>query len=148
MQGLYIVNYCNPNCTPLQSITRLPEAEAFELAKKLSEQYKGTAFYRFADFVNYYLRRIRTEKWLYDWFIKLGGEPETKHPLYFVLQGSDYLHEWFDRGEITRIPLSIINEKHISFTLGDSMAKMDQPERRNPFLKDTLFEIISQVWRY
>jgi hypothetical protein len=143
VQELYIVNYCNPNCTPLQSITRLPEVEAFALAKKLSEQYKGEAFYRLVDFVNYYPRRIRTEKWLYDWFIKLGGVPETEHPLYFVLQRSDYLYEWFDRGEITRLPLNSIDAKHISFTFGDSNSKMDKPERRNLFLKNALFELIS-----
>ena len=143
MQELYIVNYCNPNCTSLQSITRLPEIEAFALGKELSKQNKGEAFYRFADFSNYYPRRIRTEKWLYDWFITIGGEPETEHPLYFVLQRSDYLNEWFDRGEITRLPLNGIRAKHISFTFGDSMAKMDKPERRNPFLKNTLFELIS-----
>ncbi len=143
MQEIYIVNYCNPNCTPLKSITRLPEIEAFLLAKKLSEQYKGEAFYRLADFANYYPRRIRTEKWLHDWFTKLGGEPETEHPLYFVLQRSDYLYEWFDSGPITRLPLSSINVKHISFTFGDSNSKMGKPERKNPFLKNTLFELIS-----
>lgn len=127
----------------MKSITRLPEIEAFELARKLSEQYKGEAFFRLADFANYYPRRIRTEKWLYDWFIILGGEPETEHPLYFVLQRSDYLNEWFDRGEITRLPLNSISEKHISFTFGDSNSKMDKPERRDPILKNTLLELIN-----
>jgi len=44
------------------------------------------SFNRFKDFVNYYPRRIATEKWLYDWFLRLGGEPKIKHPVCFVLK--------------------------------------------------------------
>ncbi len=142
MQDLYIVNYRNPSCAPLQSITRLPEAEAFALAKMLSANHQGTAFGRFADFVHYYPKRIRTERWLYEHFLALGGEPATEHPLYFVLQGSEYLNGWFDNGSVTKLPLAAIDAKHVSFTLGDSMSKMDKPERRDPFLKDSLFERI------
>ncbi|MBH1939643.1 hypothetical protein I5677_01895 [Mobilitalea sibirica] len=144
MHEIYIVNYCNPNCSPLYSITRLSKAEAFAKAKELADSHSGTAFGRFADFENYYPRRIKTEEWLYNWFINLGGEPETKHPLYFVLHGSDFLDHWFGKGEVTKIPLADISSKHISFTFGDSMAKFDQPERKNPFLKETLYELINQ----
>ena len=52
---LYIVNYCHHSCTPLLNIMRLPKDEAFALAYKMAEQNKDTAaFYRFADFDNYY----------------------------------------------------------------------------------------------
>lgn len=139
---LYIVNYCHPDCSPLFSITRLPEAEAYAAAKELAEQFKGTAIGRFADFHHYYPERIRTEKWLHERFVLLGGEPETEHPLYFVLNGSEYLDEWFGRGNVTRIPLEAIDARHVSFTFGDSMAKMDRPERREPFRKEALFEMI------
>lgn len=142
MKEIYIVNYCNPNCSPLNSITRLSEADAYEKASDLSAKYCGTSFYRFKDFKDYYPRRLRTEKWLYDWVTNHGGEPDVKHPLYFVLSGSDYLAEWFDRAIITRLPISMISSKHVSFTFGDSMAKFDKPERKDPFLKETLLEHI------
>jgi hypothetical protein len=139
---LYIVNYCHPDCPPLSSITRLPEAEAYAMAEALSSKHKGTSIGRFTDFINYYPRRIRTEKWLYDRFVELGGEPATEHPLYFVLHGSDYLNEWFDKGKAIKLPLAGIDSKHISFTFGDSMTKMDKPERKDPFTKETLYKII------
>jgi len=94
----------------------LPEKEAFEMAYKLGLN-NGEAFYRFKDFKNYYPRRIKTENWLYNWFLNAGGKPKIKHPIYFVLEGSDYLNEWFDNGKIIKIPLKIINDRHISFTL-------------------------------
>lgn len=144
---LYIINYCNPHCSPLSSITRLPEEEAFAAAKMLSESYKGTAFGRFEDFVNYYPRRIRTEKWLYENFLKMGGEPETEHPLYFVVNGSGYLNEWFGNGAVTKLVLDEISSKHISFTFGDSMAKMDKPERQKPFTKEELYGFIKKYKR-
>lgn len=139
---LWIVNYCSPLCQALHSITRLPEDEAHAKAKELAGN-KGTAFYRFADFQNYYPRRMKTEQWLYEHFLKLGGDPATAHPLYFVLQGSDYLDEWFGKGKITRLPLGEISTKHISFTFGDSCAKMDRPERRDPFTKEALYDMIA-----
>lgn len=138
MNELYLVQYCHPRCLPLRSITRLSEAEACAMAQKLSSQNSGTAFGRFADFQNYYPKRLRTEKWLYDWFIKLGGEPATEHPLYFVVNGSDYLDDWFDKGRIIKLPLGRIRSEHVSFTFGDSMARMDSPERKDPFTKETL----------
>ena len=148
---LHIVNYCHRNCVPFRSITRMPRPYAFDMAVKLAERNPSTtSFYRFADFVNYYPRRIRAEAWLHNWFLDAGGEPTSKHPLYFVLEGSDFLNDWFDNGIVTKIPLDTIDAKHISFTLGDSMSKrelhmIDSPDRRKPLLKDELLELIDQA---
>ncbi|MEO3947145.1 hypothetical protein [Gorillibacterium sp. CAU 1737] len=142
MNELSIVHYCHPNCSPLNSITRMSKSDAFAKAKELSDSHSGTAFGRFADFDHYYPKRIETEEWLYHGFLKLGGQPETKHPLYFVLQGNDFLFHWFDKGEIVTIPLHRISPAHISFTFGDSMAKFDTRERRDPFGKEQLMELL------
>jgi hypothetical protein len=144
LHGLTIVNYCHPHCQPFQSITRLPEKEAFEKAGELSAHHTGNAFGRFADFVNYYPRRISAEKWLYEQFVSLGGKPETEHPLYFVLQGSEYLHQWFDSGATYTLSLDQIRREHISFTFGNSAAKMDKPERKPPFLKNELYALVEE----
>jgi len=143
MYEINIVHYCHSVCMPLQSITELPEIEAYKIAGKLGLN-NATAFGRFKDFKNYYPRRMETEKWLYDWFIKSGGEPKTEHPLYFVLEKSDYLNEWFDKGKIIKIPLSKIETEHISFTLGDSCANFYENNRHDPFLKDKLFKMIEE----
>lgn len=145
MENIYIVNYCSPDCMPLKSITQLYETKAFEFAKELSINNSGTSFNRFGnDFKYYYPKRIRTEEWLYDRFVALGGKPMTQHPVYFVVNGSDYLNEWFGGGRITKLLLNDIDSKDISFTFGDSMSKMDKPERKDPFLKETLFGLIEK----
>ena len=59
---LYIVNYCHPNCRPFQNIMRLPKEQAFKKAKELAENNaEAQAFYRFADFENYYPRRLKAD---------------------------------------------------------------------------------------
>ena len=78
---------------------RLSKEKAFLLAEKLTkENPHTTAFYRFADFENYYLRRLKTDEFLYNNFSSLGGKPKERHPVSFVLQGCDYLDNWFGRG--------------------------------------------------
>jgi hypothetical protein len=143
MHEVNIIHYCHSECMPLNSITELPEKEAFEMAKIIGEN-NGMSFYRFKDFINYYPRRIKTEKYFYDWFIKSGGKPKTKNPLYFVLEGSDFLFNWFDKGKIIKIPLSKINTKHISFTIGDSCSEYNKNNLKEPILKDELYDIINK----
>jgi len=118
---LTLINYCHPDLEPMQNIMRLPKAQAFCLAKQLSDAHPDTtAFYRFADFENYYALREKQDAYLHAQFTALGGEPEEKHPLSFVVEGSAYLKEWFGNGIETRLPLCKIDPKHISFTVGDS----------------------------
>lgn len=125
MDTLWLEYYCHPDCEPLKNIMHLPRDEAFALAKQLADAHpETTAFYRFADFENYYPRRLRTDALLLDMFQKLGGNPRCGHPLSFVLGSSDYLHQWFGSGKILRIPLSAIAEDIISFTVGDSMSTL------------------------
>lgn len=129
-EELTLVNYCHPDCIPLLNIMRLPGEEAFELARKLSDSHpETTAFYRFADFHNYYALRMEQDRYLYSRFVELGGEPEETHPLSFVVEGSDYLFDWFGGGAKTRLPMRDISPCHISFTIGDSGAEFGRNGR-------------------
>lgn len=120
---LVLVNYSYPGCVPLRNIMRLPKERAFQLAGKLAEEHPETAaFYRFADFENYYALRKAQDRELYERFLALGGRPEEEHPLSFVLEGSEYLRGWFGDGVKTVLPLKGIAPWHISFTIGDSGA--------------------------
>ncbi|MBD5114968.1 MAG: hypothetical protein HDT46_07150 [Ruminococcaceae bacterium] len=106
---------------------RLPKEKAFLLAEKLAKENPDTtAFYRFADFANYYLHRLQTDEFLYENFSRLGGKPKEKHPLSFVLQGCDYLYNWFGKGISYKIKLSDICPDSISFSLGDSCAQYEK----------------------
>ncbi len=141
---LYIVNYCHRNCIPLKNIMRLSKEEAFKLAYEMAQRNKDTtAFYRFADFENYYSERLKTDKLLYSQFIKMGGKAAEKHPLSFVLQDSEYLDEWFGKGIVTKIPLNSIPDNCISFTYGDSMAVLKEQGEFTMLTKNMLIKAIS-----
>lgn len=144
VDDLYIVNYCHRSCTPLRNIMRLPKNEAFALACEMAAQNKETtAFYRFADFENYYPERLKTDMRLYARFIELGGKPLQEHPLSFVLQGSDFLDGWFDCGTVTTIPLHRIPSAYISFTYGDSMTVLKRNGGFTMLTKEMLFKTIA-----
>lgn len=122
-EEIVLVNYCHPDCIPLMNIMRLPKEQAFQLARSMAEKHpETTAFYRFADFENYYELRKNQDAYLYARFVELGGLPEEKHPLSFVVENSDYLREWFGNGIETRVFLKDIASCYISFTIGDSGA--------------------------
>lgn len=142
-EELYLVHYCHPSCEPFQNIMRLPKAEAFSLAERLArENPDTTAFYRFADFANYYPRRLDTDRFLYENFLRLGGRPKERHPLSFVLQGSGYLENWFGNGPACRVPLSKVPPDRVSFTLGDSCA---QYERTGTVRQLTLEQLLDRM---
>ena len=144
VDDLQIVNYCHPNCKPLQNIMRLPKEKAFALARQMAMRNKNTtAFYRFADFENYYPERLKTDELLYHHFIELGGKPIEKHPLSFVLQGSEYLNAWFDYGIVTTIPLNRIPSDFISFTYGDSQSTLKKYGNFTMLTKEMLLRAIS-----
>lgn len=140
---LSIVHYCHANCAPLKNIMRLPKEEAFALARSMArDNAETTAFYRFVDFQHYYPRRMEVDRLLYRAFRSLGGKPQTEHPLSFVLQGSKFLHKWFDCGSVIRIPLRNIPSEYISFTYGDSMAAFGRDGKIPVVRKEELLEVI------
>lgn len=118
LENLNIVNYCHSSCVPLKNIMRLSEKRAYDLAYEMANNNENSkAFGRFADFQKYYPERMKTDKLLYEQFLELGGKPQNEHPLSFVLQGSNLLHNWFDKGRIYTIPLIQIPSEYVSFTL-------------------------------
>lgn len=140
---LFLVNYRHCDSEPLKSIMQLPKEEAFKMAEKLYAQSQCRAHRRFGpDFSSYYAHRLKTEKWLYDCFIKLGGRPQTKHPFYFVLQHCENFYQNFDEGAEIKININDIDRADVSFTFGDSMAQMGKDSMKPMFLKDSLYELI------
>lgn len=143
-RNLTLVNYCHKDCEPMKNIMRLPKAEAFLLAEKFAASHpETTAFYRFADFENYYVLREKQDAFLHEKFISLGGEPEEEHPLSFVIEGSDYLKQWFDGGTETKLPLNTVDPKHISFTVGDSGSAYDREGRVTLYLLPDLEKLLA-----
>ncbi len=140
---LCIVNYCHPNCIPLKNICRLPEKEAYLAAYEMaSKNPDTTSFFRFADFENYYPLRMQQDEYLYNLFVSLGGKPKEKHPLSFVLQGSEYLSNWFSNGTITSFFLKDIPSEYISFTFGDSGAAFKRTGKVTMYTKEMLIQMM------
>ena len=143
MNTLHLVHYCHPDCEPLRNILRLPAKEAFALAAQLASAHpETTAFYRFADFHNYYPRRMEADSRLRAAFLAREGYPVEEHPLSFVLEGSSYLDTWFGQGKVLRLPLKYVPEEQISFTLGDSLSTL---ERNGAFTLLTMADLRSRI---
>lgn len=70
--------------------------------------------------------------------------PEEKHPLSFVIEGSDYLRDWFGNGIETKLLLKDISPYHISFTVGDSGAEFRKNGSVELLTMDELFNRINQ----
>ena len=155
LDRLYITNYRESGREALQSVTRLSREEALKTAAKLAPftHAKRNRFCE-ADFPGYYEKRLRVEAWLYAEFARLGGKPVQKHPLYFVLGESEYLRKWFGEGEAIRLPLAMIPESAISFTLCDSMNDKNAPGVGKLYTKRSLFAVIdtypslNDFWAY
>ena len=144
MNDVYIVNCCHPNYKPFLNIMRQPKDKAFKIAKQLAnENPETTAFYRFADFENYYPRRLKADEVLYNEFVILGGKPKERHPLSFVLQGSEHLDNLFGNGTVVKIKLNDIPSEYISFTYGDSCANIAKTGKTKILTKEKLLSQIS-----
>ena len=148
--------YCHINNEPLKSITKLPEKEALDLAKKLRDENPCNAHCRFGsiltfdeNFVTYYNHRKNVEKLLYERFISLGGKPQTMSPYYLFVHDLSWLTNVIIdeiNGGIARIievRLNDIDIFDVSFVLGDSMLSVNSDEWDGLFLKDSLMQSIT-----
>ena len=121
------------------NICRLPREEAFSLAYKMAELNPGKEpFARFADFENYYPRRMEADERLRSRFASLGGKPDEAHPLFFVLHGSGTLEKWFGDWISRRILLKDIPSECISFTLNDSLLSLGKEGKLTMYTKEAL----------
>ena len=125
MGELYISHYYFQGTDPWKNIMLLPEDEAFRVAKELAAAHPDTtSFGRFADFENYYPARKKTDEYVRECFVALGGKPELLHPYSFTLMECEYLRKWFSDGEKLVLDLDEIPDDQISFTIGDSCAQI------------------------
>ena len=149
MNDLYLVNYRLSTIEPLKSIMRLSKEEAFELSDKLYKEnpYDGYEQRFGPNFEKYYNHRLKTEKWLYEEFTKIGGKPQEKHPLYFFVHNWDVAEKAWEGKAIKvveKIKLNEIDVCDVSFLFGDSMAMLDNPNKGSLFLKDKLSELLAE----
>ena len=125
IDDLWITNYRENGGERLKNIMRLPKDEAVKLASQLSTlTTSGNDRYGYY-FERYYEKRQKTEEWLYVQFQKHGGNPQTKHPIYFVLCDSSSLERFYGQRDRVSIKLKDIPSEYLSFTPRDSMHLKD-----------------------
>lgn len=114
--------YYKKGTLPFQSLSALPDDEAIQIMRKLSDDTNFGS--RFKDPEGYLRDRKATEKWVREAFITKGGMPQAEYPIPMVLGDSPWMVKSSPvpalHGEI-RIPLSAFNETDVSFTYPDSM---------------------------
>lgn len=144
LEQLYIINYKESGGEHFKSITRLSKEDAFLLAKKLSS-HTNSRNDRYGEyFKRYYEKRMNTEEVLYKQFVKNGGQPQTYHPIYFVLCENQGMSNFYGNSDFRKISLSEIPSEFISFTPRDSMHLMDMGLLNgNIWRKQTLFDMLT-----
>ena len=121
---------------PFRSISALSDAEAINIMRALYRE--GSVIWeRFKEPADYLQLRRQVEEWLRREFIAKGGRPRTDHPIYMVWGRSKWMETMID--EITlattveiQVPLSMFDEKVLSFTYPDSMVSYMLNAERNP----------------
>ncbi len=121
---------------PFRSISALSDAEAIDIMRALYRE--GSVIWeRFKEPADYLQLRRQVEEWLRREFIAKGGQPRTDYPIYMVWGRSKWMETMID--EITlattmeiQVPLSMFNEKAVSFTYPDSMVSFILNMERNP----------------
>ena len=121
---------------PFRSISALSDAEAIDIMRTL--YMEGSVIWeRFKEPADYLQLRRQVEDWLRREFVAKGGQPRTDYPIYMVWGRSKWMETMVD--EITlsttveiQVPLSVFNEKVVSFTYPDSMVSFLLNMERNP----------------
>lgn len=148
IDDLWITNYRENGGEHLKSIMRLSKDEAVKFARHLSSvTTSGNDRYGYY-FERYYEKRQKTEEWLYTQFQKYGGNPQTKHPIYFVLCDSPSLECFYGKQDRVFIKLKDIPSEYISFTPRDSMHLKDMGLLEGTvWSKNVFFELLRNSGR-
>jgi hypothetical protein len=144
---------------PFQSLSALSDMDAMQIMRDL--YIEGSVLWeRFKDPHQYLQERRQIEQWLCKGFIAKGGDPQEPYPIYMMLGKPRWANKMADAATLAtsteiQVPLSILEERDVSFTYPDSMTSFwlgrDQPgEYYQPDYHGkvfTLSEILSIVAR-
>jgi hypothetical protein len=135
----YITHYYDEESDLLKNVCSYPDEIAEAFLSNLKESGKRAWLHP-----GYLEERRTVETWLYDEFVKKGGKPYLKNPLYFVLgENDDFFQQkgFFSHANPVklRLLLSLFDRNTISFTYPDSMPSLaiatDTTERAKPYRK-------------
>lgn len=112
----FLHRYYKLGTNPFKSISELSDDDKIQFMK---ENFPDHGWFHANPEKRISTRRT-VENWLFDAFVRSGGEPKTHHPCYFTLGKSAFLRdEGFYDAEI-QIPLHLFSSKNVNFTYPDS----------------------------
>lgn len=132
----FLIHYYKRGEQPCRSLSTLPDAQAVAIMREL--YVEGSVFWeRFKDPEGYLGLRRQVERTLHDAFIEKGGLPKQSYPVYFMLGRPRWVLEAGDAATIASteelvVPLSLFDEREVSFTYPDSMVSALMVVERNP----------------
>jgi hypothetical protein len=132
----YMTHIYRRGAEPFKSLSALGDDEALQIMKGL--YVEGSAYWeRFKEPLEYLQARRQTERWMHQAFIDKGGKPEQNYPIYFMVGRPLWIERVADAATIAstaeiRVPISIFDERDISFTYPDSMVTMLLETLKNP----------------
>lgn len=121
----YLTRYYQQGENPFLSLNMLPLDKADEVRRNHCKKLNIDNFY--AD-ETYLQNRIEIEQWMYKEFVRKGGKPKEKVPIYMTLGesvgGGDIRLDIQQNACELKIPLKYLDLECISFTLEDSMVDL------------------------
>ena len=121
---------------PFRSLSTLSDVEAIDVMQTLYKE--GSVFWeRFKEPAEYLQLRKKVEDWLRREFIAKGGRPRAEYPVYMVWGRSKWIETMLDEVTLAttveiHIPLSVFDDRAVSFTYPDSMVSYLLNMERNP----------------
>jgi hypothetical protein len=132
----FLIHYYRKGAPPFRSLSALPDAEALAIMREL--YVEGSVFWeRFQDPAGYLTLRRSVELKLYNGFRAKGGVPPQTYPIYLMLGRPKWTETAADpatlaTSEEVQVPLSLFDEREISFTYPDSMVSALMVMEKNP----------------
>ena len=131
----FLTHYYLPDKKPFLTLSDLEGDKLNEVLTELRlKAQKGESLRGFASW--YVDERKKTEVFLRNEFIKKGGKPQRKFPIYFVLGKSEVQKGLSSGTKELIIDLKTVPKEFLSFTYPDSMATMvlmNDDEFRKPY---------------
>ena len=120
----FISHYHLPDRPPFLSLSDLEGGIDNQIFQDMLNRHKWDETYNRRFGLNYLETRVSVENKLRDLFIRRGGKPKRRYPIYFVLGESKWFQHLNTEHKVIRIPISELSNKSVSVTFPDSYMAM------------------------
>lgn len=147
MKSKNITHYYLSDRKPFLSLSDIGEDTSNPIFQEMLNRHKTDPAYNRRFGLNYLNTRMSVEDKLRNCFIKRGGKPERKHPIYFVLGESKWFENLNGSHKSIQLPIEELPQDKVSITFPDSYLSMtakDKPYYEEVYFLDEIEEVISK----